>query len=338
LNKTVSIIIPCRNEAEYIEKCVVSILNCNYPQELLSIYVCDGLSDDNTRNIISTIAKSNTNVHLIDNQKKSTPYGLNLGLKKCNASIKIILSAHATIHSDFIAENLNSLSLDKKIGCTGGVIENVYENETAEIIGLAMSSPFGVGNAHFRTGKKDGYVDTVAFGAYKKEIFDQIGYFDEDLDRNQDDEFNFRLLKNGFKIYLSSNIKSKYYVRGAYTKLFKQYYQYGYWKVFVNKKHKTITTARQLVPLFFVLFLFAGPLIGLIDIRLLILWCFIGIIYDVSALFFALKTTTQTSKAIKVAFTFLILHFSYGIGYLRGLVNFIIFGKSPSNKNATLSR
>ncbi|MBL4594075.1 MAG: glycosyltransferase, partial [Flavobacteriales bacterium] len=140
MNKTVSIVIPCRNEERYIEKCINSILNCNYPQELVSIYVCDGLSDDNTRNIIKVLTEENTNIHLIDNPKQTTPFALNLGLKESTADVKIILGAHAEIHPDFINENMKALSLSEEIGCTGGVLENVNENETAKIIGLAMSS------------------------------------------------------------------------------------------------------------------------------------------------------------------------------------------------------
>ena len=338
MNKTVAIIIPCRNEELYIEKCINSVLECNYPKELVSIYVCDGLSSDNTRTIVKTIAEKNTNIYLIDNQNQTTPFALNLGLKKSTEDVKIILGAHAEIHSDFIIENTKTLALKEDIGCSGGVIENVYKNETAEIIALAMSSSFGVGNAHFRTGNKDGYVDTVAFGAYKKEVFEKIGYFDEDLARNQDDEFNFRLLKNGFKIYLSNSIKSKYYVRGSYSKLFRQYYQYGYWKVFVNKKHKTITTVRQIVPLFFVLYLIIGPFTVLLDVRFLMLWCIGCFAYDFLALLSAIKTTTQISKIIKVAFTFFVMHLSYGLGYLKGIIDFLIFNRTPSKKNIELSR
>ena len=214
----------------------MSFLQSNYPNELFNIFLCDGMSDDKTREIIQGIAKNNNQVILLDNLKQTTPFALNIALKKSTADIKIIFGAHATADPNFIIENVRAFENASDIGCTGGVIENVYENHTSKIIGLAMSSPFGVGNAHFRTGTKDGFVDTVAFGAYKKEVFEKVGYFDESLTRNQDDEFNFRVLKNGFRIYLSNKIYSKYYVRGAFDKLFKQYFQYGYWKVFVNKK------------------------------------------------------------------------------------------------------
>jgi len=334
----VSITIPCRNEEQYIKKCIFSILNANYPKELLSIYVCDGMSDDGTREIVREISEKYPNVFLLDNKKQTTPFALNLGLKKSTSDIKIILGAHAEIESDFISENVNSFSHNSEIGCTGGVIQNVYENETAEVIGLAMSSSFGVGNAHFRTGNKDGYVDTVAFGAYKKEVFEAVGYFDEDLVRNQDDEFNFRLLKNGFKIFLSNNVHSKYYVRASYSKLFKQYYQYGYWKVFVNTKHKTITTIRQLIPLFFVLFLIVGGGLSFVHPYLSFGFGSILGVYFLLAVGFATLQSKSIKTILLLVVTFFELHLSYGLGYLIGFFDFVVFKKKPSDSSKSLSR
>jgi len=334
----VSIIIPCKNEEKYIEKCVRSILNSNYPKELISIYVCDGLSDDKTVEIVTRLSKEHSQVHLLINKAQTTPQGLNLGLKTAKSQVKIILGAHSEVDLNFLRENINILEKHPEVGCAGGIIENVYENKTSEIIGLAMASQFGVGNAHFRTGAKSGIVDTVAFGAYRAEVFDKIGYFDEDLVRNQDDEFNYRLIKNGFKIFLSLKVISLYYVRASYKKLFKQYYQYGYWKVFVNKKHSTVTSVRQLIPLFFVLFLISGAIGSFLSSYLLILSAAVLFIYFLLAAIFASKISPKTTYTPLIISVFLILHISYGFGYLRGLINFIILNKQPAKKSMELSR
>jgi GT2 family glycosyltransferase len=290
--------------------------------------VCDGLSDDQTQTIIKDFASKYSFIHLLENKKKTTPFALNLGLKANNADVKIILGAHAEIYPDYINKCIEAFEFDNQIGCVGGVIENVYENEISEVIGKAMQSSFGVGNAHFRTGQKDGFVDTVAFGAYKKEVFEKIGYFDEELIRNQDDEFNFRLLKNGFKIYLFRPIQSKYYVRASFKKLYKQYYQYGYWKVYVNKKHQTITTIRQMVPLFFVLFLFVGLLLSLFSTIIKIAYTSTIMLYFAAAAYSASKQTQTFKSLINIIRCFFILHFSYGTGYLKGIVDFFLLKKS----------
>lgn len=338
MNKTVSITIPCRNEELYIEKCVVSLLENSYPNKLITIYVCDGLSDDKTRDIVKKISEKHDNVLLLDNKKKTTPYALNIGLKKSRADIKIILGAHSEVDKDFIKESVHTFERDEEIGCVGGVLENIYENSISEIIGIAMSSPFGVGNAHFRTGAKDGYVDTVAFGAYKSEIFEKIGYFDESLTRNQDDEFNFRVIKNGFKIFLSKKIKCKYYVRGSFKKLYRQYYQYGYWKVFVNKKHRTVTSIRQLIPLFFVLFVCIGGGLSFIHHYILYVYFALCSIYILMAILYAFKATKNITHTPQIIYSFLILHISYGSGYLLGIIDFLLLNKNPNKNEVKMSR
>ena len=335
---SISITIPARNEEKYIEKCILSILSADYPQEKIKVFVCDGLSTDNTREIVSSLSNKHKNIQLIDNEKQTTPFALNLGLKASNCAIKIILGAHAEIDKDFLKNNVSVLNNYPEVGCAGGIIENVYENESAETIGLAMSSVFGVGNAHFRTGSKNGFVDTVAFGAYRNEVFEKIGYFDEDLIRNQDDEFNFRLLQNGFKIYLNSNIKSKYYVRASFRKLYKQYYQYGYWKVYVNKKHKAVTSVRQLVPLFFVLFLFLGLTLSFLHWVLGTLFSLGVLAYIGLAIVFASQKSTSFEKITGIAYTFFLLHFSYGLGYLVGIFDFIALNKGPRISSQKLTR
>jgi GT2 family glycosyltransferase len=174
----------------------------------------------------------------------------------------------------------------------------------------------------------DGYVDTVAFGAYKKDVFDKIGFFDEELIRNQDDEFNFRLIKYGFKIYLFRQIRSKYYVRASFKKLYKQYFQYGYWKVYVNKKHQTITTIRQIVPLLFVLYLFGGTLLSIFHPIILRAYLIVLCLYFFAGFYSASRQSNKVSDILNIVKCFFILHFSYGFGYLLGIIDFFGLRKS----------
>ena len=336
--KTVSIIIPCLNEADYIINCLSSIIYQSYPAHLITTYVCDGNSNDGTQSLITNFSLNNPQIKLLVNEKRTTPYALNLGISHSTSDVIIILGAHSELEKRFVENCISSLDIDSKIMCVGGVLENVYENPTSKIIGVAMSSSFGIGNAHFRTGNKSGFVDTVAFGAYKKEIFDLVGNFDEELIRNQDDEFNFRVTKAGFKIYLNHDIKCKYFVRASFQKLFKQYYQYGYWKVFVNKKHQTITTGRQLIPLLFIIYLLSFIASAFISSLLFsVLSVFLGF-YLVLAFSVAFQKKSSTFiNVLNIVRTFFILHTSYGLGYLKGIFDFFIFGKSIK-KHETLSR
>jgi len=326
--KTVSIVIPCRNEEKYIGRCIDSILSQDYSQDKLFVFVCDGKSTDDTAAIIHDYAVKHKNISFLINEKQTTPYALNIGINASLTDIVIILGAHSEIYPDYVSSCVEAFSYGTNIGCTGGIIENVYENETAEVIGKAMSSSFGVGNAHFRTGNKDGFVDTVAFGAYKREVFDKIGFFDEELIRNQDDEFNYRLLKNGFTIYLYRKIRSKYYVRASFDKLFKQYEQYGYWKVYVNKKHRAVTTLRQVIPLLFVLFLFTGALLSFFHMLLFKIFLLGVFLYAALSVYSAFKQSGNSKQVFSIVKSFFILHFSYGLGYLKGIIDFFVLQKN----------
>jgi GT2 family glycosyltransferase len=335
--KTVAIVIPCLNEKDYILRCLQSIAQQSYNKDLITTYVCDGGSNDGTIEIIKDFVKSNNRFLILNNSKKTTPYALNLGITESSTDVVIILGAHSEVDNHFVAKNIETFSENEAIMCVGGVLENVYENETSKIIGSAMSSSFGVGNAHFRTGNKKGYVDTVAFGAYKREVFDKVGLFNEELIRNQDDEFNYRITSAGYKIFLNSEIKCKYFVRASFKKLYKQYYQYGYWKVYVNVLHKTVTTTRQLVPAAFVSYLFVLLLSLLIGIKVFCFFSLFLVLYLLMASFMAFRQNAQPITAIKIAYTFFILHFSYGMGYLKGIFDFILLKKSIK-KHESLSR
>lgn len=334
----VAVVIPCRNEEGYIERCVRSLVESDRTGIELSVRVVDGRSDDGTRAIIEAISREHPEVELIDNPERTTPVALNRGLKRGGYDVAIILGAHAEVDEVFLLGNVEVLRKDPSVGCAGGIIENVFEGPVAKRIGAAMAHPFGVGSAHFRTGARDGYVDTVAFGCYRKEVFQQVGFFDEDLVRNQDDEFNYRVTKAGYRIYLDKRIRSRYYVRASYPRLFEQYEQYGFWKVFVNKKHRAVTTWRQLVPALWVAFVLAGmSLSGLSDS--------IGIAFGLGALAYFTVATYSAVKISKdkvdipgVLSAFIVLHAAYGAGYLRGIWELLVLRRSPKASDHTLTR
>ena len=336
--KNVSIVIPCLNEERYIRRCLESIAANGYPKDQLRVFVCDGESTDQTREKVEECAQKFPFIHLLQNSKRTAPHAMNLGLKAAPFDVGIILGAHAEIAPDFVQRCISKLDEMPEAGCVGGVIENVYENETSQAIGKAMSSVFGVGNAHFRTGTKSGFVDTVAFGAYRKEVFDTCGYFDEELTRNQDDEFNYRITRSGYKIWLNPEIKSRYFVRASFTKLFRQYNQYGYWKVYVNRKHNTVTTIRQLIPALWILFLCLGFLSCFVHPAVTIIFLSGVLFYLFVSMVFAVKTAGNITQTGKILWAFWILHFSYGSGYLKGIWDFLILRRKPSDKKSTLSR
>jgi len=334
----VRVVIPCRNEARFIGPCLLSLVAADRSNMHLEVCVCDGMSDDGTREEIKGIASVHPWIKLMDNPARTTPQAMNIGLRPEGFDIGIILGAHAEVDKEFLKENMALLRDHPEVGCAGGVIENVYVDEASRRIGAAMGHPFGVGGAHFRTGRKEGEVDTVAFGAYRREVFDQVGFFDERLVRNQDDEFNYRVTQAGWRIRLSYKIRSKYYVRASLGRLFRQYRQYGYWKVYVNRLHRAITTWRQLVPAALVAFLSLGPAIswtGPIAFGLFLA----GVTgYVLVAFVSAFRSASQVKDIPGIMATFFVLHVSYGIGYWHGIFDLILLRREPLSKAHALTR
>ncbi len=250
----VSIIIPCRNEVNFIAKCIESIRNNDYSKNMLEVLIVDGLSEDGTRDIVNEYCQKHSYIHMLDNQKRIIPAALNIGILKARGNIIIRMDAHNIYDNNYISNCVHYLQ-NNEADNVGGLWVTLpgRDNMIGKSIAFALSHPFGVGNATYRTGSKEPkYVDTVPFGCYKREVFDKIGLYDEDLMRNEDDEFNTRLIKNGGKILLVPEIVSHYYARDTLLKLWRMCYQYGYFKPLAALKVGSVFTLRQLIPTAFV--------------------------------------------------------------------------------------
>jgi glycosyltransferase involved in cell wall biosynthesis len=260
----VTIIMPIRNEAGYIQRSLGSVLTQDYPGDRMEILVVDGMSDDATRDLVAQeIARQEhqddapqnppkAHIALLDNPGRIVPTALNIGLSRARGDIIVRVDGHCEIAPDYVRQIVHRLS-QREASAVGGPMTTIGENRVARAISMAQSSWFGVGGVAFRTGRKEGcYVDTVAFGGYLREVFSRIGGFDEELVRNQDDEFNLRLTRSGGKIWLDPAIRSVYYSRAGFPSLWRQYFQYGFYKVRVMQKHRTVAAWRHLVPALFV--------------------------------------------------------------------------------------
>ncbi len=333
----VSVIVPIRNEADFIERTILSILENDYPADKMEIIVVDGMSDDGTREIVAKLAEQDSRIKLIDNPEKIVPFAMNRGIRLSQGDLFIRIDGHAEIARDFIKNSIKCLAEHPEAWVVGGYIETVSRGFVGQAISAAMQSPVGVGGAKFRLGDYEGWVDTLAFGTHHKWIVDKIGYFDEELVRNQDDEFNLRIILAGGKIWLSKAIKSKYYARSSLKKLWRQYFQYGFWRIRVMQKHKRPATLRQIVPLLFVLSVILLALGGIVYRPI---WWILGVelaLYLSGLMIGALDVARKSGikYALLSPLIFLILHFAYGLGSLWGIVRFVIlkgkFMKKPEH-------
>jgi len=337
----VSIVIPCRNEEKFIGKCLDSILANDYPKDRLEILVVDGMSEDGTRTTVQSYAHDYAFMKLLDNPKKITPAALNIGIASAKGGIIMRMDAHNTYPPNYISGLVGWLEKTQADN-VGGAWITLPATQTfmAEAIALALSHPFGVGNAYFRIGVKEPrWVDTVPFGCYRREVFDRIGMFDEELVRNQDDEFNLRLLKRGGRILLVPSIVSYYYARDSLGKLWRMYYQYGYFKPLVARKVGGVLTIRQVIPAVFVMGLLVSG--ALAPWTAYSGWTLCGLIFTYvvadlgSSICVGFQRGVRCALAIPIVFP--VLHLSYGLGFLKGVLDSSILGNKRREDAARIS-
>ncbi len=316
----VSIVIPMYNEERNIERCIRSIQRQDYPQEKIEIVVVDGDSTDGSREKVVRLAAQFSNIRLLSNPKRKTPSSLNVGIKNSSGEVVIILGAHTEIKEDFVSQNIR-LMQEKNVKCTGGTQINVGENFMQRAIGYAMGHPFGLASAPYRYGKKEKFVDTVVYAAYRRELFDEVGYFDEDLFISEDAELNWRIRQAGYKIFYSPKIVSYYYPRKTVGRLINQLFRYGILRVNVIKKHFNAIKFMHLVPpafaLITILLVIAGLFNSMFFIPLAGLWGLYLTFALISSFHICLNKGFRYFFILPILFA--AMHLSWGVGFLVGI-------------------
>lgn len=340
----VSLIVPCRNERHHIRECLGSLLANDYAVAKREILVVDGMSDDGTRDIIAEYAAQNAGIRLLDNPRRITSTALNIGVAQARGSVVMLIGAHSVYPHHYIRQLVRELEASGADG-VGGVCTTCAGGQAAiaTAIAVGLAHPFGVGNSWFRIGTREPrWVDTVPFGCYRREVFERAGAFDEELVRNQDDEFNLRLLQRGGRLRLVPAVASRYYARTSLLQLGRMYYQYGLYKPLVIRKLGAIMTLRQVVPAAFALSLAGSLVIGTVVPAARVIAGGLLLAYAAAAVTAALGTIRQHGVrcALGLLAVFPVLHFGYGIGFLVGLVRlpFRGHGLSPAADAVPLSR
>jgi succinoglycan biosynthesis protein ExoA len=329
----VTVILPVRNEESHIFQCLSAAINQDYPKENLEIIVADGMSTDHTREIVTDLQTANPNLRLIENPGQIVPTGLNEGIRQARGDIIVRVDGHTIIAPDYVSECVRAL---QKSGAdnVGGKMDGVGKTPFGKAVVLATSSPFGIGNARFHYSDREEFVDTVYLGAWPKEVFQRVGLFDEEMVRDQDDEFNYRMRQGGGKILLSPGIKSVYTVRETPRGLWKQYFQYGFWKVRVLQKHPRQMSIRQSIPPVFVS---ALALFSVLSVFSRISRYFLGLISNayLAANFAASIAVGKKRNGYlipRLSIAFAILHMAYGTGFISGTFQFWKMWKAHGKK------
>ena len=320
----VSVVMPIRNEARWIGRSLSSVLAQDWPAARMEILVVDGMSDDGTGSVVAEMlshAGSPASARLMENPGRIVSKALNKALDEAVGDVIVRVDGHCEIPPDYVSRCVQLLT-EKGADNVGGRVVTVGDTVGSRAIASAMSSPFGVGGARFRYSNKPGWVDTVPFGAWPREVFDRIGRFDEELVRNQDDEFNFRLTQAGGKIWFDPSIRSVYRSRATLSSLWRQYFGYGLYKVRLIQKRGGVASWRHLVPPTFVVAIVASIVVSLVA------WTPVPVL-ALAALYLAASIVAAVVAARKDLATLFVLpvcfatiHVAYGCGFWAGLWRF----------------
>lgn len=315
----VSLIVAMKDEADHIATCLQSILAQDYPQERLEILVYDGGSADGSRAIAELLLSQRPMAAVRDNPRRIQAAAWNLGIDAASGDVMGIVSGHAALAHDYVR---NAVATLRRTGAdmVGGPVRAIGDGPTAEAVAVAMSTPFGVGGATFRYLDHEAEVDTVFMGICPRDVY-RAFRFDEEMVRNQDDELSYRLLDAGARIVCSPAIRSSYRSRGTVQGLWRQYFDYGYWKVRVLEKHPDQARIRHVVPAAFVGVILVGAPASVTWRPAAVASSIIVASYvaaDLLASARARRGLTSSTLA-RLPFVYPVLHLAYGAGFIAGL-------------------
>ena len=329
----VSVVMPVYNEEKYIEKCIDSLLSQDYPTEKMEWIFVDGCSKDKTVDILKKYqCKYPTLIKIYNNPQKIVPYAMNIGIEASCGKYIVRLDAHADYAIDYISKCVYYLE-NTDAENVGGIAETKANGFMGNAIAKMLSSKFGVGNSQFRTNGESGYVDTVPFGAFKRDVFSKYGGYDERLVRNQDNEMNFRIRKNGGKIYLSNDIHLSYYCRDSIKGISTMAKKNGMWNIIAMKLCPGSMGVRHFIPFLFVISVLGLGVLGIIHPTF---WMLFGLelaLYFILDVLFSIKQATNVKEFFALIMLFPIFHIAYGIGSMIGITK--LFSKEFQKGNYT---
>lgn len=320
----VSVVIPVRNEAAYLKPCLQRLLAQDYPRDALEILVLDGISDDGTRDIVKHFAEQlgAPTMKLLDNPKRQRAMALNIGIRKASGDVILRIDARTSVAVDYISKCVDVL-LRTGADNVGGFVRPVSETPMQEAIGLAMSHPFGVGNAWFRIGRRSGFVDTVYPGCFPRAVFDKVGLFDEEAPIiSEDSDMNYRIRQAGGKVYLDAGIVVHYHPRETLTAMWRLYFRYGGARAGNLLKHRALSEWRPLAPVTLTGVLAVLAVGTVVDRQLLLAFVAVVGVYLAADLGVSAILAWQQRRPWlfgRLCVLFPCMHLAFGLGFWRRL-------------------
>jgi glycosyltransferase involved in cell wall biosynthesis len=322
-----SIIVPCYNEAGTIHPLLDALYAQTYPRADMEVIIADGGSTDGTQSLIQTWVQDHPDlaVRVVENRARIIPAALNVAIRASGGTYIVRLDAHSRPEPNYVERAVVAI-VEGRGQNVGGAwdIQPSSSHWIARSIAAAAGHPIGVGDARYRYSDQAGNVDTVPFGAFKRELIDQVGFFDETLLTNEDYEFNTRVRQAGGQIWFDPHIRSVYYARESLPALARQYWRYGYWKVQMLRRYpRTIRWRQAMPPVFVVGLILLALLAPFLAAARYVLAATVAI-YAFILLMVGIQLGLRHKSLgfwLGVPLAIACMHFSWGTGFLWGLLS-----------------
>ncbi len=316
----VTIAMPCFNEEGYIAQCIASVQAQDYPRDRIEILVADGRSTDRTREVLAGLAAADPRIRVIDNPDRLQAAGMNRLIAEAKGDVIVRMDVHCEYAPSYLRACVEVMQLTGADN-VGGAQRARARTRFQKALCAALDSPLGVGGAAYRSADREGFVDTVFLGAFRRGVFEQVGVYDPRAITNEDAELNQRLLASGGRVFLSRDIEVYYFPRDSFAALARQYFKYGQGRARTLLKHRRLPTVRPLVPFFLV----AGGVVLLVTAPVQPVTPIAFGAYAAACAVEAVRVGRRAGwSAVPLVFAiFPTLHVSHGLGFARGLARYL---------------
>ena len=320
----VSVNISAYNEQDYLPEIFESLKNQTYPLKNIEVVLVNAISTDNTRSLMDEFKAENEHlfygVKILDNPRKTLNTGLNLGFKNSDGDCYLKVDAHSQIPTNFIEANVKVIESGQKV--CGGKRPTIVqaEDDFSKTLHIVEESALGSSIANYRKGDTSRYVDSVFQGMYHKDVVDTVGYFDEKLTRTEDNEYHYRIRKNGFKIWYDTSIESFQYIRPTFTKMIQQKFANGYWIGLTSHVCRDCLSLFHFGPGVFVATLLVLMMLTPISFAPLLTVFGLYLLAVLGLSVFEISKQKFNPTLLLIPFIMIAIHFAYGIGTIKGWI------------------
>lgn len=343
----ITIVMPVRNEARFIRDTLGQLLGQDYPRDCFEIIVADGMSDDGTQEIVNKLSGDHPQVRLIENPKRLSSAGRNVGFKNGKGDIFLVVDGHCYIPDNQLFNNVATAFEKSGADCLGRPqpLDPPGLSDFQKAVAMARASRLGHSGNSLIYSNYEGFASPVSNGAvYKKEVFQKVGYVDESLDACEDVEFNYRLEKAGLKAYTSPSLAVKYYPREKLKSFFKQMIRYGRGRFKFIKKHPETFNLDTLVPSAFTLGLLLFIFLGILSFFSSLMskaWSLRSVASGLLSIIYGLYLLIIVGESFRISFKkgfgyfrylpfiFFAVHFGLGYGFIKEVVQSLV--RSPQS-------